>query len=438
MIMFENIIGQTEAVERLSLDFAQSSLPGSLLFAGPPVSAKLSTALELARVLSCQEKASWTCKCANCKLHRSLDHPELIIVGSKAFREELLIGKAMLSRVPGASSRYFFVRSIRKLLKRFDRVLYEGEEQRFGKVAALYSTIQENINFCLPVEVGGMANEEIEKEADKLLSHVFKLEELLAETTPVYQIRALDFWARLAPISNKKTIIIEHADTLLESSRNALLKILEEPPAHCVFILTSNRKQSIIPTILSRLRPYHFVQRNTENMNLVIERVFRDSNTEPVKLDAYINKYRSIASSALDQLAKEFIEALLSELAGKLSKAIDGNFSFKDKGLIDMTCAKLNLDNVIEKLVSLTKNFGSSDDAFSWTFTAFLDKCSEVLSSLLRQEKSGIETQRLAELFNNISKDAVIRKSTFNMQAYALSQRLAGSFINAAIRLYGF
>ena len=51
----------------------------------------------------------------------------------------------------------------------------------------------------------------------------------------------------------KKIYIFEKADTLNIQSQNALLKTLEEPPAHAVFLLLAERAEAFLPTILSRV-----------------------------------------------------------------------------------------------------------------------------------------------------------------------------------------
>lgn len=58
----------------------------------------------------------------------------------------------------------------------------------------------------------------------------------------------------LKPFQYEKEIyIIEKADTLNIQSQNALLKTLEEPPAHAVFLLLAERAEAFLPTILSRV-----------------------------------------------------------------------------------------------------------------------------------------------------------------------------------------
>ncbi len=52
--------------------------------------------------------------------------------------------------------------------------------------------------------------------------------------------------------SETKAVIIEDAQLLTPEAQNALLKVLEEPPAHTIIILGSETKEALLPTILSR------------------------------------------------------------------------------------------------------------------------------------------------------------------------------------------
>ena len=52
---------------------------------------------------------------------------------------------------------------------------------------------------------------------------------------------------------DRKIYIIEKADTLNVQAQNALLKTLEEPPAHVMFLLLAERAEAFLPTILSRV-----------------------------------------------------------------------------------------------------------------------------------------------------------------------------------------
>ncbi|MGJ8680927.1 DNA polymerase III subunit delta' [Paraglaciecola sp.] len=55
-----------------------------------------------------------------------------------------------------------------------------------------------------------------------------------------------------AQMSGAKVLIIQQADSMTESSANALLKTLEEPTAHTYLLLTTDKTERILPTIKSR------------------------------------------------------------------------------------------------------------------------------------------------------------------------------------------
>lgn len=62
-----------------------------------------------------------------------------------------------------------------------------------------------------------------------------------------------------APTQGKyKVYIIDEVHKLSDSAFNALLKTLEEPPSHTVFILATTHPQKLLPTILSRCQRYDF------------------------------------------------------------------------------------------------------------------------------------------------------------------------------------
>lgn len=53
-----------------------------------------------------------------------------------------------------------------------------------------------------------------------------------------------------------KVLILENAQTMSVQAQNALLKIIEEPPANVTFILTCENKASLLDTVLSRVRVF--------------------------------------------------------------------------------------------------------------------------------------------------------------------------------------
>jgi hypothetical protein len=244
---------------------------------------------------------------------------------------------------------------------------------------------------------------------------------MLPAATPVFQVRAMEFWARLAPYGKRKTIIVEHADRMLDSSRNALLKILEEPPAHAVFVLTTSRRQAMIPTILSRVRRYRFAQRTGDDARLVIERIFKEKSDAFQSVGDYISRFRSSSAGALEALAVAYASALAAAAERRRG-------AFSDGPLSAMAASGGTVSAAIAEAAAATSNFGSNDEAFAWTFAAFLDAAGAAFAALLREPGSGIETQRAAERYAALARDATMRHSSYNLQPAALAERLADAF----------
>lgn len=83
--------------------------------------------------------------------------------------------------------------------------------------------------------------------------YLFQNEEEEQKQITVAMIRDVVGFLAVGPhLGRKKIILIEESSRLNLSSSNALLKVLEEPPAYALFILLSNNLGAILPTIKSR------------------------------------------------------------------------------------------------------------------------------------------------------------------------------------------
>jgi len=75
----------------------------------------------------------------------------------------------------------------------------------------------------------------------------------------IEDIRAMQHQASLRPYEGKMNIfIIDNAHRLNPEAANSLLKLLEEPPRDCLFILVTHKPQSIFKTVLSRCKAIKF------------------------------------------------------------------------------------------------------------------------------------------------------------------------------------
>ena len=79
---------------------------------------------------------------------------------------------------------------------------------------------------------------------------------------------AADMMERLSmrPYGEHNVGVVDNAERLSEIVQNKLLKTLEEPPAHVIFILATTEKHKILPTILSRCQIYDFERMTVPNI----------------------------------------------------------------------------------------------------------------------------------------------------------------------------
>lgn len=89
-----------------------------------------------------------------------------------------------------------------------------------------------------------------------------------ASRTGVDNIRELiDSAMVAAPSGGYKVFLIDEVHMLSKSAFNALLKTLEEPPSHVVFILATTEPHKILPTVLSRVQRFDFRRLNQEQIS---------------------------------------------------------------------------------------------------------------------------------------------------------------------------
>ena len=95
-----------------------------------------------------------------------------------------------------------------------------------------------------------------------------------ASNNGVDDVRTLIESANYAPIQLKRRMfIIDEVHMLSSSAFNALLKTLEEPPAHIVFILATTEPQKLPATIISRCQRFDFRRHTVKNIARTLQSV---------------------------------------------------------------------------------------------------------------------------------------------------------------------
>jgi DNA polymerase-3 subunit delta' len=249
----EIIVGQPRATAALQRALDGDRLFPSLVFHGPPGAGKLSTALLLARALLCTTPQGRPCgECRSCRRtdERSLVHPDV-------------------------------------------RLVLPEKKSDFDRPA--------------PEEQGASGIDPQAEQAE-------------AVDNPVWSVlidrvrRGIAFLQRRPSESRHAILIVDQAHRMEAAAANALLKTLEEPPAHAILILITPSWHALLPTIRSRCRavPFQLVSRS-QIVSYLVER--REMGAEESVLRAGLSGGRIGAALGMDlEDFRSRREALLSLL----------------------------------------------------------------------------------------------------------------------------
>jgi DNA polymerase-3 subunit gamma/tau len=154
-----------------------------------------------------------------------------------------------------------------------------------------------------------------------------------ASQNRVEDIRDLRESIRYAPVRGKKKLyILDEVHMLSTSAFNALLKTLEEPPPHAVFVFATTDPHKLPQTILSRVQRYDFKLVPTSRLVEHLGDVLRRENIEYEPGALYIIA-REGAGSVRDSLS--LLDQVLASAEGRLTEALAASvLGVADRGLI--------------------------------------------------------------------------------------------------------
>lgn len=234
-----------------------------------------------------------------------------------------------------------------------------------------------------------------------------------ASNNGVDDVRDLREKVQIAPVSaDKKVYIIDEVHMLSKQAFNALLKTLEEPPEHVVFILATTDVDKLPATIISRTQRYGFkaikpddavahlrhiateegITVSDEALSLIAERgngSFRDS------------------ISLLDQLA-----SLSDKKEGITVDLIEASLGLAPKGVIDSLLEAVNTHDIsrIAEVLSATEADGISPLVLTQQLTTSLrqevvskPELLPLLDSLLDVPKSTLPAMKLLSVLGTAS-----------------------------------
>ena len=199
-----------------------------------------------------------------------------------------------------------------------------------------------------------------------------------ASNNGVDEIRSIREKVVLMPsISKYKVYIIDEVHMLSVSAFNALLKTLEEPPKHVIFILATTELDKVPETIVSRCQCYDFKRINIDDIVLCLKNI---CDKEKIKADddvlkligQYCNGGMRDSIGLLDKLASysnDITKSLFYDVVGLVSdevifdiysNIVNKNISNVFDNVEKMVNSGKSIDLIVEQLLILLRNISVS------------------------------------------------------------------------------
>lgn len=207
-----------------------------------------------------------------------------------------------------------------------------------------------------------------------------------ASNNGVDEVRDLIDKVKYAPINGQyKVYIIDEVHMMSPAAFNALLKTLEEPPEHIIFILATTEPHKILPTIISRCQRFDFKRVEESDIERRLEFVLKKE----------VRKYDIEALSIIARLADGGMRDALSILEQCLA--------FNDE---------LTVDNVNEVYGLL-----SMDNKINFVKQLLSKDLVNVLDNLDNMLQGSVDIKRLTFDLIDVLKDIIIYKNTNDEEA---------------------
>ena len=196
-----------------------------------------------------------------------------------------------------------------------------------------------------------------------------------ASNRRIDDIRALKETVIYPPNNLKyKVYIIDEAHMITKEAFNALLKIMEEPPSHLVFILATTEIEKIPKTILSRVQKFEFNKIGDKEINQQINIILKDLNLE---MDDEAKKLIIAKAKGAMRDALSILDTVLSLNKSYYSiKDVESILGLVDEDeLKDLARSIVNYDQKtsLEKVFSLRENNKSNKEIIDSLMNYFRD-----------------------------------------------------------------
>ena len=157
---------------------------------------------------------------------------------------------------------------------------------------------------------------------------------------------------RFSPSKSKyKVFIIDEAHQLTKEASNALLKTLEEPPAHAILILATTELHKMIPTIISRCQRFDFRKLTIEEIIKKMESIIKE---EKVMIEKSALELIALNAGGSIRDAESLLGQVLTFSDNKEIKAEDIKSLL---GLVEVEIVSKFTDFLVKKQIPEAINF---------------------------------------------------------------------------------
>lgn len=166
-----------------------------------------------------------------------------------------------------------------------------------------------------------------------------------AKTISVYTVRAMIERMQMSSMSGEwRVVLIDAVDELTTAAENAILKLLEEPPAKTLFLLVVHQLSNVLPTVRSRARVEKMRPLNITQLRELCMQFMPDSDIGTDTLRLANGSFGKIA--ALHQTGGDAVYAELIELLGNKNANAGAIMAMAKKIAADTALHSILLDAI--------------------------------------------------------------------------------------------
>ncbi|MBP3399323.1 MAG: DNA polymerase III subunit gamma/tau [Erysipelotrichaceae bacterium] len=203
-----------------------------------------------------------------------------------------------------------------------------------------------------------------------------------ASNNGVDEIRDIIEKVKYAPIeATYKVYIIDEVHMLSAGAFNALLKTLEEPPSHVIFVLATTEPHKVLPTIISRCQRYDFTR---------------------VPFDEIVERMDSIAKKEQIDVEKDALKLIASLADGGMRDALS---------ILDQ-CIAYAQNHITASDVNSIYGITTTEEKLDMLSNVFHKEASILMNRIKTLSEKGTDIKRLTSDLIELLKEAVIYSYT--------------------------